>query len=201
MKLKKIKGIPVATLLLQPIAAPGSQVLSQWCTDKRFCDGKDNPRDLFFDEGENTFSDLVGLYAGDIPAGAMRTELVRMGIVEVLKTGKLRAKNRFFMPTNVDEKLAMSLRDIVRPCLIALDNNCNEDRQGPLFVQSVAAIEGLNPKHLPKIRRELRQDLREKLGILDTYLIGFSPDKRQKASKFEAGVGIFYYDFEDSDMP
>ena len=66
-----------------------------------FVDKSGLPIDLPFDGGEQTFSGLVKLVGGDVPAGAVRAELLAAGGIVELPNGKFRAQKRFFVPDSL----------------------------------------------------------------------------------------------------
>ena len=86
-------------------ATPITEVLHQWHSDPEFLDEKGRPRELQFSDGAPTFSKLVKKHGGDIPPGAMRTELKRVGAVEEGQDGVLRATSRTVIPVDSDEIL------------------------------------------------------------------------------------------------
>ena len=60
---------------------PMTELLHRWYTEDDFVDAHGLPQPLPFDGPGISFSDLVRRYGGDIPPGAMRTELKRIGAV------------------------------------------------------------------------------------------------------------------------
>lgn len=82
---------------------PASQVLHHWHYDPAFSLQPGKPKALPF-EGLTSFSSLVAKYAGDIPPGAVRTELRRAGTVEEID-GLLVVKQRYFVSAAFDEDL------------------------------------------------------------------------------------------------
>jgi len=71
-----------------------TRVLARWHQDPDFSDGEGNARELHYEDGEYSFTELLRRYAGDIPPKAMLKELVTTGAVEETKDGRLRAIRR-----------------------------------------------------------------------------------------------------------
>lgn len=96
-------------------ATPANVVIHFWQFDPAFCVAPGQPRALPI-EGEDSFAALVGRYAGDIPVGAMRTELSRMGVVEVDRGSRLRLVKRYVHPSGATEdfmrNIAFSLTNL-----------------------------------------------------------------------------------------
>ena len=82
--------------------SPPTQTLNHWHADADFCDKEGKPLELPFSGGFPSFTDLVRRYAGDIPPGAMRTELKRSGAVIESEGGKLRALSAVYIPYELD---------------------------------------------------------------------------------------------------
>jgi hypothetical protein len=62
---------------------PLREVLAAWQTAAEFVDDKGRARELPLDGKRGSFQSLVRRFAGDIPQGAMRKELERIGAAEV----------------------------------------------------------------------------------------------------------------------
>src|SRR5690606_20191971 len=61
--------------------SPLADVLHRWHTHPDFLDPSGAPKTLQF-QGENSFSDLVRIAAGDLPSNAVKVELIRCGAVD-----------------------------------------------------------------------------------------------------------------------
>lgn len=64
--------------------SPVNEVLSAWCSADEFLDARGRPRPLPLKGERASFESLIGQYAGDIPEGAMRKELQRIDVVELV---------------------------------------------------------------------------------------------------------------------
>lgn len=93
---------------------PANTVLHYWHFDPLFAESVGCPRPLRSD-GPSSFALLVRKYAGDIPAGAIRKELIRAGTVGEDRNGNLFVKERYFYPAAFDE-------DFIRNAAFALKN-------------------------------------------------------------------------------
>jgi hypothetical protein len=94
--------------------SPANSVIHYWHFDPDFSERPGEPRTLPY-EGERSFTTLIKRYAGDIPVGAMRTELCRAGTVYEDPEGLLSARDRYFYSTRFDE-------DFIRGIAFALTN-------------------------------------------------------------------------------
>ncbi len=98
-------------------ASPANTILHYWHYDRRYCEAEGVPRVLSF-SGPGSFTELVSEYGGDLPPGAMKTELRRAGVIEEGEDGQLVAVRRFFHPMELDEdfiaNIAFSMSNLAK---------------------------------------------------------------------------------------
>jgi Family of unknown function (DUF6502) len=96
-------------------------VISAWLRDVDFLDRKGDPRDLSF-SGDNSFSELVRRYSGDMKPRAMADELLASGAIEEVD-GRLRMSSRGYVPgTDPAEMVAVLGTDPVQ-LIETIDHN------------------------------------------------------------------------------
>ena len=78
---------------------PPAEIIEKWHSDSAFLDSSGRPKTLSFDGPTPSFAALVKKYGGDIPPGAMRTELKRVGAISEDESGQLTVKMKFFRPS------------------------------------------------------------------------------------------------------
>jgi len=71
-------------------SSAADSVLLGWHTDREFRGHNGLPAMLDIEGDDSSFNALVRRYAGDLPPGAMLKELVRVGAVELVESGRLR---------------------------------------------------------------------------------------------------------------
>lgn len=89
----------VAATAVTPIEA----VIYNWHFDPFFCERPGEARVLSLN-GESSFSTLIARYAGDIPVGAMKKELSRIGAIEEIGSDRVRATKPYIW-TKLDKGL------------------------------------------------------------------------------------------------
>ena len=104
-------------------STPMSEILHRWYTDGEFHDDDGNPTTLPFDGPGPTFSALVRKYGGDIPPGAMRTELKRINAVDEDSTGGLKLLKRSVSGMDVHDRLVTGLAKVLYPAAVTLAHN------------------------------------------------------------------------------
>jgi Family of unknown function (DUF6502) len=175
--------------LLSPLA----DLLQRWATSEEYQDRTGSPKPLSLqDGGENSFSKLVQVCLGDVPAGAVKAELLRMGAVAISSEGELLLKKRSLIPDQAELRLESSLIYSLGGLASTIANNCdpnvrNSERLFERFVESPPVPE----KEVPRIRRILRDRLSQVTEDFDSFL---SEERYAEDSTPKRRVGIgFYY--------
>ena len=119
---------------------PMWDILHYWHADSEFLDIDGRPAKLPFAGDKSSFSNLVRRFGGDIPPGAMRTELKRVGAVRQDDNGNLEVLKRYFRPKGDHESLITLLIHAVYPTIAALSHNTDPNRQGYTWPQRVALV-------------------------------------------------------------
>ena len=78
---------------------PIAEILHRWHSEDDYLDEDGRPAALAFSDGRNSFSSLVKRFGGDVPAGAMRTELKRIGSIVEDDKGYLLLMKRSVSPS------------------------------------------------------------------------------------------------------
>ena len=171
-----------------------ARALQLWHMDPKFVSSNGSPRDLVFAGEDSSFASLVHQVGGDIPAGAVRAELLAAGAVIALPSGHLRAVKRYFVPGDVDEELVVGLTHIVHPVMEGLARNTGTAKSDP-FVQRLAYSDRLIPAAVPLFRQIARGRCADFVQSIDDWL-----SSNEIASNIEprhvtrVGVGVFYFE-------
>ena len=104
---------------------PMSMILHRWFTDKEFSSSTGKPMELPFDGSGTTFSSLVRKHGGDIPPGAMRTELKRINAIEEIDGGHLRVLKRNVSNLAVHDAMIVGLGMQLYPAALTMAHNTN----------------------------------------------------------------------------
>jgi hypothetical protein len=186
----------------QPVSVkstPISEILSRWHNEKDFLDERGRPAALQFSGVENSFSQLVKRFGGDLPAGAMRTELKRVGSVEEDEDGKLRIVRRSVVPTDTTEYLVTSLVHSVYPLLstVALNSDPNREHEG--VPQFTTYSLGIRNDDLTRLRRISYDKLSATAESFDDLFIAYESlkDKSETSAVNTVSVGLYYFEEHD----
>ena len=177
-------------------------ILHRWYTEPDFLGPTGAPRTLEFDGEEHSFSELVKRYGGDIPPGAMRTELKRIGAVEETEAGQLRALKRNVSKKEVHERLVDGLSVVVYPALLALANNTSAEGSGETWVMRTAASSRIRNNDVPRVRRITSDRLAEFCESIDDLFAAYETlhdDDPADSSERAVGVGVYYFEEQKSE--
>lgn len=180
-------------------SGPPARVLHAWHVDRRFVGRDGKPRDLDFQDEESGFCALVRAVAGDVPPGAVRTELKRAGAVLDLEDGKVRAVKRYYVPGNVDEKAITVMSGMVFPLTSGIAHNANPSRDVGGFIQRYAFSQTLRPEVVDQFREWSREQATQFIERMDDWLAeheeeGGKTSVGDQVDYCNAGIGVFYYE-------
>ena len=177
-----------------------ARVLQLWHSDPAFLDGGGSPLDLAFDEEKPSFSELAKRVGGDVPAGAVRAELVAAGAIVELPNGRLRVLKRFFVPAALDEDLVIGFAFVVAPVLETLSHNISNPESA--LIQRTAYSDHLSEEALSNFRKIGHEQAEGLITSIDEWLsLNESKDASAEDSSKRAGVGVFYFESRPTPSP
>jgi Family of unknown function (DUF6502) len=170
--------------------SPLGDLLHRWYTDDDYRDASGVPRPLPFSGAETSFESLVRRYLGDLPANAIRVELVRYGAVIERSDGLLHAVRREIVPDSFDEKLISSIAFNLSGLASTIAFNSNPTRESAGRIERFVQSEILSQSEQAKMRAELRERIKAFTEQLDDLFsvgarTGIDPTGR-------VGVGVYY---------
>jgi len=172
-----------------------AEVLRQWFTDSRFCDPTGVPRVLTWDEGANSFTDLVRQCGAGLSPVAMRSELLRVGAVKADNHGNLVALRRYFIADSARDRLAEGLLFGIRPMALTVARNVDPRHSSQFRFQRVVDSYSISPEKRGAVEKEVTARLKQYSEELDD-LFAEAGDQTASGRGSALGVGLFY--FEDS---
>jgi hypothetical protein len=184
--------------------SPVNTILHEWHFDRDFSDGAGNARALPF-EGANSFSTLVSRYAGDIPAGAMRSTLQKAGLLSQNSDEQLVVSQPFFYSRQFDE-------DLIRELAFSMSNLGSTIVHNAMLHQK-AELSHEKKTELSRLERGVWSEHLDEKGVarFKTWVELAAPRFLEEANRLvgeaevpriergrkpprAVGVGIFYYE-------
>ena len=181
---------------------PMGQVLHRWHTENEFLTKNGLPKPLAFDGERISFATLVKQYGGDIPPGAMRTELKRIRAIEEQEDGKLVAKKRSVIGTENHERLVSGLAHVLYPAALTMAHNTRSDLKDETWVHLSASTSSVRKNDLARVRRVSSDRASEFIESVDDFLAAYETlyDSEPSADDGRAvGIGVFYFEEDKSE--
>lgn len=182
---------------------PPAEIIEKWHTDPEFVDATGRPKELNFDGSEPSFAGLVKKYGGDIPPGAMRTELKRVGALDENDRGDLIVIKKYFRPVDQDDQLKRALSQALYGLALTIDHNLGEtDEQS--WVERLAFSTRIRANDSSRVRR-ISQDRASEFvesvnDLFSAYETIYSDEEADSPSTTTTvGVGVYYFEANESD--
>ncbi|MDJ0906979.1 MAG: DUF6502 family protein [Woeseiaceae bacterium] len=194
---EKIEGGDQAVVVK---ATPLSEILHRWHAESDFLNESGRPAVLPFAGDERSFSDLVRRFGGDIPPGAMRTELKRVGAIEENERGELQVIKRTVHPKGAHEKLITALVHALYPLASTISHNVDPERNGDPWTQIDTFSQSIRKRDLTRLRRISFDRLSEVAESFDDLFMAYEALHDKDVENEETStvaVGVFY--FEETD--
>ncbi len=181
---------------------PMWDILHYWHADKEFLSSDGRPAPLPFSGEQGSFSSLVRRFGGDIPPGAMRTELKRVGAIQENENGNLEVLKRYFRPKGDHDSLISMLIHFVYPSVAALSHNTDPDRDGYSWPQRVAFTKAVRRSDVPRLKRIAGDRIEAFTESVDDLFMAYETLNENETSEDEKttlAVGVFYFEGNEKD--
>lgn len=176
-------------------AAEGKQynrvvrVIGGWINDPRFLRKDGNPRDLDY-EGQDSFSELVKQYSGDMPVAAMQKVLTRSANIGFTDDNKVRLLSHAYLPSDDPVEKLTILGTDTSQLIETIDFNLTAPEEDLRF-QRKASNPQVSAESIPEIKQFLQRKGQAFLEEVDLYL---SQHESSKDPNVELSVSVFYHE-------
>jgi hypothetical protein len=172
------------------------RVIATWMCNEIFLAEDRKPLELDYEEGENSFSNLVRLSSGDMPVRAMLDELVRVGAISWTTDNKLCLVKAGYIPQKDEEQKLRLLGEDVASLIKAVDVNIHaEDPQKQRYHKRVC-YDSIPAKYTSEFKKLASTLANETLEKLNVWLEEHDDEKTAEKTK-KLGLVIHYFE-EDS---
>jgi hypothetical protein len=179
---------------------PFADVLHHWHAHSDFTDSNGNPRKLSFAEEENSFTSLVKKFGGDVPAGAMRTEMKRVGAIREEESGLLAVVERAYRANDSHESLVTMLVHGVYALLSNVAHNTDSNRADVTWANRIAFTKSLRASGTNQLRRITKDRIVDFAESIDDVFIAYESLQDDGGSDEDGNtvaVGIYYFEEHD----
>ena len=165
------------------------RVLGGWINDPRFLRKDGNPRDLDY-EGQDSFSELVKQYSGDMPVAAMQKVLIGSANIKFTDDGKIRLLSHAYLPADDPVEKLTILGTDASQLIETIDYNLTAPEESLRF-QRKASNPQVSAESVPEIKQFLQRKGQAFLEEVDLYL---TQHESSNDPKVELSVGVFYHE-------
>jgi hypothetical protein len=173
--------------------SPLADLLQRWATSAEYQDQAGQPTTLtMHDDSTRSFSSLVRSCMGDVPPGAVKTELLRLGAIGVTTEDSLYLTRRSLIPADIDSRLESAVVYSLTGLANTIAHNCDPHvRDSDRFFERFVESPLMSESDIARFRWVLRARLKEISEELDSFLTtNTQADEREKNRRI--GIGLYY---------
>ena len=183
-------------------STPLADILHRWHAEQEYLDATGRPAVLPFGGETGSFTSLVKKFGGDIPAGAMRTELKRVGAVKEDDDGNLIVASRTIHPKGRHDKLVTALVHAAYPLASTIAHNLDPSRDDR-WAQFTTYSQAIRKSDIPRLRRISFDRLSEVAESLDDLFMAYETlheNDQGSSDENTVAVGVYYFEERDEAM-
>lgn len=177
----------------------GAQLVAVWSGDKSFVDSRGRPKVLNRvkrDSKDISFEDLVSSVSRDIGPRAVLDELLRLGVVDLTNTDKVRLRQTAYVPSKGFEEKIFYLGANVHDHLAAARANVNSD--DPPFLERSVYYGQLSEKSIDLLKAFCREESVKLLVRVNKKAQALQrQDSRRKSQDLRMNFGVFFFSEKD----
>lgn len=183
-----------------------TRVLTGWYLDEDFTDEAGLPLDLAVESLPGTasgpsFAELCKRYGGDLAPVTMRRELSRVGAIEELPNGELRALQRYYMPLQMDPEAMIRAGSMLEDLGTTVSFNLGKPEDEPRRFAGRATNIRIRPADARRFRAYLEQQGQAFLERVDEWLSRHEVPAEPTAKTRTLRIGVGVYGIHDEQKP
>ena len=199
-RIREKSGTDDQTVVLK--TTPVAQILHRWYTDELFLTERGEPKPLLFEGPGITFTFLVKKHGGDVPPGAMRTELRRIEALVETPDMYMLPKKRVVYNVDLHDRLIGGLAGILYPAALNLTHNLEVKSQSERWPNLAATSKFVRSSDLGRIMRISSDRINEFVESVDDTFAAYESlyENHRESDEIRAiGVGVFYFEEDKSE--
>lgn len=191
------------SVAIESKTTPLATILHRWYSESEFLDENGRPAPLPFSDSSvgPSFTALVRKFGGDIPPGAMRTELKRVKSIKEDSDGNLVPLRRDVHPATDHDNLCMALLHSAYPLVSNIAHNTDPDRSEGSWAMTTAYTAAIRKDDVARLRRICNDRARESIESFDDLFGAYeklNENERDSSNSVPVAVGIYYYEERDN---
>jgi hypothetical protein len=172
--------------------SPLGDVLQRWHTDSLFLDSEGRPLRLPLTGLTPCFEDLVRSCSSDLPIGALKVELLRIGAAKQDTAGNLYAVRREVVPDALDDRLISSLSFNLTCLASTISHNSDPGRTGEGRIERFVESEQLSELAKQSARKTARERIERFTIEIDDLFSALDDGNNNPSGRI--GVGVYYFE-------
>ena len=174
-----------------------SQILTGWHVDEEFTDDNGQPKDLPSTGPSASLSSLLKRYAGDLPHGALKKEMLQLGLIEESPDGPLKVLQRDYVYTTLDPEIVRQMSVALHDHATTLEHNINPDRKKPARFERMADNARISTRSAKTFMKLVENRGMEFLQEIDAWLSTHEIDESNDDTDRQVRVGVGVYLIHD----
>ena len=176
-----------------------SKILTGWHVDPDYRETNGQPNDLTITGPTGSLSSLLKRYAGDLPHGALKKEMLQLGLIKEGPDGKVKVLQRDYMYTTLDPEIVRQMSVALHDHATTLEHNINPQRKKPVRFERMADNARISARSAKTFMKLVENRGMEFLQEIDAWLSTHETNELDGDSdrNLRLGVGV-YLIYDDS---
>jgi hypothetical protein len=174
-----------------------SRILTGWHVDSEFQNEDGQPKDLPATGPTGSLFTLLKRYAGDLPHGALKKEMLQLGLIEEKPNGRLKVLQRDYVYTTLDPEIVRQMSVALHDHATTLEHNINPDRKKPARFERMADNARISTRSAKTFMKLVESRGMEFLQEIDAWLSTHEIDESNDDTDRHVRLGVGVYLIHD----
>jgi hypothetical protein len=174
-----------------------SRILTGWHVDPEFQNEDGQPKDLPSTGPTGSLFSLLKRYAGDLPHGALKKEMLQLGLIKENPDGSLKVLQRDYVYTTLDPEMVRQMSVALHDHATTLEHNINPDRKKPARFERMADNARISARSAKTFMRLVENRGMEFLQEIDAWLSTHEIDESNDDTDRQVRLGVGVYLIHD----
>lgn len=177
-----------------------SQILTAWHVDEEFLDEQGRPMELPPSGSSGSLSSLLKRYAGDLPHGAIKKEMLQLKLIDEMKSGHLKVLKRDYVYAAADPDIVRQMSVALHDHASTLVHNIDSSRKTPARFEGLADNVHISARSAKAFNKLVEDRGMVLLKEMDAWLSDHEVDASKSASSREVRLGVGIYLIHDENQ-
>jgi hypothetical protein len=174
-----------------------SRILTGWHVDPEFQNEDGQPKDLPSNGPTGSLFSLLKRYAGDLPHGALKKEMLQLGLIKENPDESLKVLQRDYVYTILDPEMVRQMSVALHDHATTLEHNINPDRKKPARFERMADNARISARSAKTFMKLVENRGMEFLQEIDAWLSTHEIDESNDDTDRQVRLGVGVYLIHD----